>query len=118
MNKKPFSDAQIDAAAKAGRENFWEPTEADVEEALRLIAAGYKQTSAKYRSLARLPEGKNGYEALRDSRPEAAAANYERFLRGCETDYLRFDAQRGEGLHTEVTPGVFRAFKRLGGGIA
>lgn len=115
-DRKPFSDAQIRAAAAAGREEFWEPNEADLAEAKRLIDAGYKSTSNKYRCLSRLPEGMTGMQALEAYAPDTHRRLLQDIERMAQCDYRRMCAREED--RTEVTPAVFRAFKKLGGGMA
>lgn len=89
------------------------PNDAEKEKARELIRKGYKQTSSKYRHVARLPEGMNGIEALQEVAPEV----YARFLAQVEqmaaATYLRIYA-RPEDRET-LTPAEFKAFKAAGG---
>lgn len=64
------------------------------EQAQQLFDQGYRQVSRKYRTLARLPEGKTGLEALRRfitidgiSEPEAG----DHFLRVHSRDKVQLD---------------------------
>jgi hypothetical protein len=80
------------------------------EQARALIRAGYYQVSRKWRSIAKLPEGKTGIEALTEvsGRPEWAAALGE----GRAGDhYLRCYAKKQRELPLEL----FIAFRRWGG---
>jgi hypothetical protein len=90
------------------------PSDADIAEARQLIDEGYIQVSAKNRRLARLPDGKNGYEALKEVSPDTADRFYELFLRSCAAQYLRCHGRD----HLQVTPEVFRALKQLGVKVA
>ncbi len=78
-----------------------------------LVAAGYRQISSKYRIVARLPEGKSGYEALRDADPDFAARLLANFQRDCEDQFLRVCASdKHKQTLDELT---FTAFRAAGG---
>lgn len=87
------------------------PTEADFEEAKRLIAEGYHQTSHKYRSLARLPKGKTALEALEEVSPSTAQRLRTRMEEWARSEVLRLN----EAEKITANPRVFNAFKQLKG---
>jgi hypothetical protein len=95
------------------------PTAEETAEAQKLIDQGYKQTSARYRSLCRIPEGMTPLEALRSVDEEAAKDLEERLQDWAESHYMRiYSRNKRPQDHIEVSVGVFRAFKRLGGPVS
>lgn len=108
-----------------------EPTAAELEEARVLISEGYRQTSRKFRLVARLPEGMDGRGALRwgmlqyaavyEKRNRTLSAHEEAWVeRMSEADagnhFRRVYAQYPAiGLSKELSIGVFAAFRKLGG---
>lgn len=78
------------------------------------VAAGYQQTSAKYRTIARLPEGMTGIEALKLADQEAYAHLQERLEREAASTFRRVYAQQ-LGCQIMLSPEEFVAFKAAGG---
>ena len=54
-----------------------------------LISTGYKQISRKHRTLAKLPDGMNGFEALQKVDPSLANHMKAGFLESCADQYRR-----------------------------
>ncbi len=81
--------------------------------AKELVSAGYKQISSKYRIVARLPEGKSGYEALRDADPDFAGRLLANFQRDCEDQFLRVCANNSHRMTLDEL--TFAAFRAAGG---
>jgi hypothetical protein len=79
-----------------------------------LISHGYQQTSSKYRTVARLPPGKTGLEALRDVSPHDYHLIIARIEQQCASTYRRLYAEK-EGNQLELSPEEFAAFKAAGG---
>lgn len=88
------------------------PAEAGTARAKEIIAAGYLQTSAKYRMVARVPPGKTAMQALCEADPKWI----EQFERIARNQYLRVYGQSQDRL--ELTREEFAEFKRLGGSMA
>ena len=87
-------------------------TEEHFARARELREKGYRQVSRKYRLFARLPEGLNGYEALKAVSPTTAQGFLDGFLEGCAEYYCRvFAHQNGEEV--EVSIEVFNAWLKL-----
>ena len=89
------------------------------DSARALIADGWFQVSRKYRTVARLPEGKTGKEALLESSrrsvpdaPRWVACLSERDA----ADYWGRVHARAASLWLELDVATFAAFRRLGGG--
>ena len=91
------------------------------EQAKKLIEEGWYQVSRKYRTLARLPKGETGIQAL--ARAATKSRNIARDTRewaimlgerSAGDHYLRVYAQE-EGNWQEVSPTVFDWFRKLGG---
>ncbi len=80
-------------------------------EARRLIARGYYQVSRAFLTLAKLPEGLTGVEALGRASGEPAWAQHLGEL-GAGDYYLRCYAKET----VKISPLVFEAFRKLGGG--
>lgn len=81
-----------------------------------LLDEGWVQTSRKYRTVARLPPGKTGYEALKAVDPGIARHFWEQFQRTCADHAMRSCyEQRTAGLSLELDEATFAAFRRLGG---
>lgn len=97
----------------------YEPTPEETTEAQRLIDARYEQTSARYRSLCRIPEGCTPLEALQMVAPEAADDLKKRLQQWAKSSYMRVHSRYTRPQdHIEVSIGVFKAFKKLNGGVA
>lgn len=92
-------------------------TDADEVRARQLLAAGYKQVSAKYRRLARLHVPPFESVTFAPDVPEWLRAEFHRHW-----DYLtQFGYHQASRVSDhaetiELTVGEFRAFKKLGGG--
>lgn len=95
-----------------------ESSDEDVKEAAALIAAGFVQTSNKYYGVAKV-----------HAPPFAQAVTFadgvpqwlrEEMQRAYEMQVTRWGARsNNKGVeHRELRPGIFFAFKRLGGGVA
>jgi hypothetical protein len=96
------------------------PAEGAGEEAVNveeLIAEGYQSTSNKYRTVARLPAGKNGIEALREIAPSEYHHIMERIEQECARTYRRLYAEK-HGDQLELSIEEFQAFKRAGGKVS
>lgn len=78
-----------------------------------LFAAGYRQTSAKMRMVARVPPGMTPLEALKECAPKLAA-HFKRVGMSTErvADYYRRTHAQGEDQLTLTMP-QFRAFKEV-----
>lgn len=74
----------------------------------------WKQTSRKYRHVARLPPGKTGIQALKDASPDECRRVEELLERQCAAQYLRLYAAK-EGFREELTEEEFENFKANGG---
>jgi hypothetical protein len=77
----------------------------------RLVAAGYMQTSHRYRHVGRVPPGKTAVDALADVSPSSArrlAAQYEQWARA---ELLRVYSSEQLTLSIEQ----FAAFRKAGG---
>ena len=89
-------------------------TEMERCRARMLRAAGYQQTSRKYRHVARIPAGLTAIEAVRRHDPRQA----ERFLQMAEewaaSHYRTYYAER-DGCHETLSEGEFAAFREAGG---
>lgn len=101
-----------------------------------LIKLGYKQVSAKYRTVARLPEGKSGKDALYEAEMAVLAEDGDladeilaywrkekkRWVDGLgervAADHFRRVHAHAAGLWLELTPTEFSAFKAQGGKTA
>lgn len=79
-----------------------------------LVRDGYMQTSARFRCVARLPEGKTGLEALRDVAPNDYARIMGQAERNAADEFRRIYAERC-GLQIQLGPEEFAAFKKAGG---
>lgn len=83
------------------------------ERAQSLIAHGFYQISRVYRTLARLPEGATGKEALNSTaRSTARPTKLEEGRAGDQ--YLRVYAPQHDRV--EIDHATFRAYRALGGG--
>ena len=82
-----------------------------------LIDQGYESTSNKYRTVARLPPGKTGVEALREVSPHDYALIVYRIEQQCASAYRRIYAQRN-GDQIELSVEEFRQFKQAGGKVS
>ena len=88
--------------------------------AASLIVGGWYQVSRRWRTLARLPDGKTGIQALAEAADGEVARDsrdWAKMLgeRQAGDHFLRVYA-RGMGLWREVSADVFREFRNLGGG--
>lgn len=90
---------------------------AAVAEATRLLEAGYYQVSIAHRMLAKLPDGKTGRMALYEA-TNATRSDAWRWAFGMGESNAADYYCRVYGKSIVVTPAVFAAFKRLGGGPA
>lgn len=79
-----------------------------------MIAQGYKSTSNKYRTVARLPPGKTGIEALREVSPHEYRDIMRQLEQRCADRYRCIYAEKN-GDQLELSPEEFTAFKRAGG---
>jgi hypothetical protein len=75
-----------------------------------LIAAGYKQTSRRYRMLARIPPGKTGLEALAEFDSHLAEHFLENANRAAASQYMSCYAKGDDKL--ELTEEEFNEFLR------
>jgi hypothetical protein len=97
------------------------PTVTDEDRAFarELIAAGYEQVSAKYRHVARLPEGMTGIEALAMHDPGELRRIQDEIERRCAATFRRvFSSVIGTKCAKTLTPGQFKAFKDAGGKVS
>lgn len=86
----------------------------ETDEAARvLVAEGYKQTSRKFRHVARLPRGKSGLEALKEADPEGYAHIMDNAERQAADTYRRIHARGPDKL--SLTVEGFEAFRKAGG---
>jgi hypothetical protein len=101
---------------EALREEFAKSLPQEEADALakKLRAEGFKQTSNKFRHVARLPPGKTGLEALAELEPEYVRALQQRVEDQAAEHYLRVYAARA-GLEQTLDLRTFQAFKRAGG---
>ena len=81
--------------------------------AAELIAAGFVQTSRKYRMLARVPAGMTPLEALRQVDPDTAASLEKRMQEWCAEHYRRCFARGDDSVTLSIEE--FAAFLRLTG---
>lgn len=87
-----------------------------IDRARRLIAEGWCQTSSKYRSVARLPEGKTGMEALCEANGTGMDEALYRWDEASAGDsYLRSNSVPIQD-RMELDPATWQAYKKLGGG--
>lgn len=89
------------------------------EDLLRLIADGYRQTSAKYRTLARLPPGMSAVDAMVMSDPRSADDWRKRGEESCGRQWrcVYASSWKLHDLEVVLPPADFKAYKKLGGGI-
>lgn len=86
-----------------------------------MVRDGYEQLSRKFRTVARLPKGLNGYEAL--ARHDSYMANHflDQAMRNCAREYMVLYAKKDQesgldtDLHVELTDEEFREWLRLRG---
>lgn len=88
----------------------------DSEIAAGLVRDGWKSVSNKYQTIARLPAGKTGIEALRECAPYEYARIVEEIERRAADTYRRVHATASAGTKQELDSSMFQAFKRAGGG--
>lgn len=74
----------------------------------------WKGTSNRYRTIARLPEGKSGVEALKDAAPDQYRNIMREVERRAADTYRRMYAER-EGNSLMITQEEWAAFKAAGG---
>lgn len=98
-----------------------EVTAEHIESARQLLEEGWHQVSRRYRTLARLPDGMNGVEALIDAelRSEHPHPNLEKWARGLGNGsagehYMRCYAHRDLNQCKLDIP-TFAAFRKLRG---
>lgn len=87
---------------------------ADDDEVRDLVARGAHQTSRKFCSIAVLPGGETGLEALRRCDPE----RHRRIMDYAEhmaADYYLSSHAADEGNAYQLTPEQFELFRKLGG---
>lgn len=77
--------------------------------------AVWRGTSNRHRSVARLPEGKTGLEALAECAPDAHKRLVQQIEQQAADTFRRLYADRVEGCHRELTAVAWAAFKRAGG---
>lgn len=82
----------------------------------KLIRRGYKQTSSKYRTVACLPEGMTGLQALESYNPDAYKALMERTEQQAADTFRRVNATGL--LQLELTEEEFTEFKKKGGEVS
>jgi hypothetical protein len=87
----------------------------DMEIARALVRDGWMSTSNKRRTIARLPEGKTGLEALRDVAPEAHDTIMSRAEQQAANGYRRIFASEGDGTRQTLDVSMWMAFKKAGG---
>lgn len=75
----------------------------------------WKGTSNKYRSVARLPEGMTGVEALKQYAPDEYRHTMARLEQQAADTFRRIYADRVDGCHRELTVEEWQAFKAAGG---
>lgn len=95
-----------------------EETADDLEIARKLVRDGWKQTSSKYRTIARLPEHvtmNSGLKALEAYDRDA----YERIMEDAERraadTFRRIYANEKDGTKQALDEGMWVAFKKAGG---
>lgn len=93
----------------------FEITEEDRQIGEELVAAGYYQTSAKYRHVARLPKGETATEAMMRHDPGLVTKIKQEIERRCADDYRRLGYANLDGNAKTLRPGEFKAFKAAGG---
>ena len=81
----------------------------------KLINEGYVQTSHRYRSVARLPEGKTAIQALTEADPVMGQDLMRRLEQWARSIYLRGSYPKD---CLELTPDEFKEFKKLNGPVA
>jgi hypothetical protein len=101
---------------EALREGFAKSLPQEEADALakKLRAEGFKQTSNKFRHVARLPPGMTGLEALEEVEPSFARELLRRVEEQAAEHYRRIHADR-HGLRETLDLRTFQAFKRADG---
>lgn len=92
-------------------------TEDDLAIARERIAAGYRQVSRKHRTVAKLPAGETGLEALARRAPLAYAHLMQQMEQRAADTYRRIYAE-SEGNWLELDSFDFEAFRKAGGGAS
>lgn len=83
------------------------------EKAKKLVEDGYEQISRKYRTLARLPEGMTGIEALRSADPFLAQRFLDNAERAAKEQYMRVYSKAED--RAELTVEEFNAYLKATG---
>lgn len=93
-----------------------DPEQSDIQKKVQgLIDQGYMQVSHKYRSLAKLPEGMTGLEALAKFAPDFHKDLVRRMEAQARSQFLRVYSKE-ESI--ELTQEEFAVFKKLNGPVA
>lgn len=95
---------------------YVEPTKKHFDTAQELIDEGWYQVSRRWRTVARLPDGKTGVQALTEAETRRDAEKWAKMLgEGSAGDhFLRCHANK-DGLWKELDVPTFAAFRKLGG---
>lgn len=87
----------------------------DEDIAAELVSDGWKAVSNKHRTIARLPQGKTGLEALQECAPDEFRRIMEQAEQRAADTYRRTYAMVDIGTKQELDHDMLRAFKRVGG---
>ena len=87
----------------------------DEEIAERLVRDGWKSTSNKNRTIARLPKNRTGLEALSECAPNELRRIMEHAEQRAADVYRRMYATVADKTKQELDFEMFRAFKHAGG---
>ena len=89
------------------------------QKAQELLVQGYKQTSRKFRMLAKVPDGYTPIQALRRASPTEAKRVEEQFHRWASDAFMRLSNKNAvpefSYCYIEIDQETFDAFRRLGG---
>lgn len=87
------------------------------EEGAQLVKEGWKQTSRKYRMIARIPEGYTAIEALKESDPKAAEDLLRRLNQWAANSFRRLGrpSDKFKDCFRELDEETFKAFRKAGG---
>lgn len=87
------------------------------EKGRELVARGWRQTSRKFRMLAKIPDGMTGMQALREADPRAADELEDRMNRQAADTFRRSHICKTlfPECFQEVDQPTFDAFRRAGG---